>query len=121
MTVSDWNWALAIVGTVASIAGVIFSWMAWVQAAKAKDAAREAVAAGRIRNLSRSFSRWAVDSRDLLTAVRDLQFDNAQRAATDLLGDLSHNKGWQTQSRQSAASVEEVVRLLDFVDNYSER
>ena len=34
-----WSWALAITGTLASLAGVVFSWMAWVQAGRAKDAA----------------------------------------------------------------------------------
>jgi hypothetical protein len=50
--------------------------------------------------------------------VRNLHFADAQRAATDLLGALSHNKGWQLELRQNAAGVEEVVRLLDFVNNY---
>jgi hypothetical protein len=103
---------------VASVAGVVFSCLAWVQAAKAKDAAREAVVAVRIRNLSRSFSQWSRDARDLLRDVRNLHFADAQRAATDLLGALSHNKGWQLELRQNAAGVEEVVRLLDFVNNY---
>jgi hypothetical protein len=118
MTASDWNWLLTISGTVASVAGVVFSCLAWRQAAKAKDAAREAVAAVRIRSLSHSFSRWAVDARDLLGAMRDLQFADAQRAATELLGALSHNRGWLTELRQSTVGIEEVVRLLDFVNNY---
>ena len=42
MTASAWNWILAIVGTLASIAGVVFSWKAWVQASGAKKAAEEA-------------------------------------------------------------------------------
>jgi len=92
--------------------------MAWVQAGKAKDAAREAVAAVSIRNLSRSLSQWARDAKDLLKAVRNLHFTDAQRAATDLLGALSHRKGWQIELRQSAVELDEVVRLLDFVNNY---
>lgn len=100
------------------MAGVVFSCMAWVQAGKAKDAAREAVAAVRIRNLSRSLAQWARDAKDLLRAVRNLHFADAQRAATDLLGALSHRKGWQIELRQSAAELDEVVRLLDFVNNY---
>lgn len=118
MTASAWNWRLTIVGAVASAAGVVFSWMAWVQAAKAKGAAREAVAAIRIHDLSHSFSRWAVDARDLLKAVRELHFENAQRAATDLLGALSHIKGKLAALRQNTAHVEDILRLLDFVNNY---
>jgi hypothetical protein len=118
MTASDWNWALAIVGTIASVTGVVFSWLAWVQATKAKDAAREAVTAVRIRNLSHSFSRWAADAKDLLRAVREARFAEAQRAATDLLGVLSHNRGWLAGLRLDTARMDEILRLLDFVNNY---
>jgi hypothetical protein len=54
----------------------------------------------------------------LLKAVRELHFKDAQWAATDLLGALSHNKGWQSELRPSAADAEEIVMLLDFVNNY---
>jgi hypothetical protein len=120
MTPGAWNWLLTIVGTIASIAGVVFSWMAWVQAAKAKEAAREAADAVRTRNLSHDFSRWSRNAQELLQAVRELRFENAQRAATDLLGVLAHNKGWQTGFRKavSFAEVDEVIRLLNLVNTY---
>src|SRR5436305_135566 len=94
MSAAAWGWLL--VGTVASIAGVVFSWLAWTEAAKAKRAAQEAADAVRIRNLAHSFSKWSVDARDLLNAVRDLEFGTARRAATTLFGELSHSKAWQT-------------------------
>lgn len=118
MTAAAWGWLLAIVGTVASVAGVVFSWLAWKEAAKAKRAAIEAADAVRARNLAHSFSRWAVDARDLLRAVRESHFDNAQRAAIDLLGALSHNKGWQAGLQRQDAAVEEIVRMLSLVNVY---
>ncbi len=120
MSSTAWNWLLAIVGTVASIAGVVFSWLAWVQAGKAKDAAREAADAVRTRNLSHDFSRWSVIARELLQAVREMHLENAQRAATDLLGVLAHNKGWQAglKGEASAVKVDEVIRLLALVNTY---
>ena len=118
MTSTAWSWSLAIVGTVASIAGVVFSWMAWVQAGKAKDAAREASNAVRTRNLAHSLAGWAVIAKELLAAVRNLQFEDARRSATELLGVLSHTKGSRTGLRGSTGDIEEVVRILDFVNNY---
>jgi len=120
MSSTAWSWLLAIVGTLASLAGVVFSWMAWVQAAKAKDAAREAADAVRTRSLSHDFSRWSLNAQDLLQAVRELRFENAQRAATDLLGILAHNKGWQAGLKRdaSAAKLDEVIRLLTLVNTY---
>jgi len=120
MTASAWNWLLTIAGTVASIAGVVFSWLAWVQAGKAKEAAREAADVVRARILSHEFSRWSVDARELLLAVRELRFENAQRAATDLLGVLAHNRGWQAGLKReaSAVKVDEVIRLLNLVNTY---
>ncbi len=117
---TTWGWILAIIGTVASIAGVVFSWMAWVQAAKAKYAAREAAEAVRVRNLSHDFSRWSANAQELLQAVRDLRFGNAQRAATDLLGVLAHNRGWQSGLERNvyAARLDEVIRLLKLVNTY---
>lgn len=117
---TTWGWLLAIVGTLASIAGVAFSWLAWVQAMKAKQAAREAAEAVRARNLSHEFSQFCADARELLQAVRELRFENAQRAATGLLGVLAHNRGWQTGLKQaaSAAEVDEIIRLLNLVNTY---
>jgi hypothetical protein len=120
MSSTTWSWLLAIIGALASIAGVVFSWMAWVQAGKAKEAAREAADAVRTRNLSHDFSRWSQNAQELLQAVRELRFENAQRAATDLLGVLAHNKGWQAGLKREAPAVkvEEVIRLLTLVNTY---
>jgi DNA polymerase I-like protein with 3'-5' exonuclease and polymerase domains len=89
MSPSDWNWLLAIAGTVASIAGVVFSWMAWVQATKAKDAAREAAAAVRKRNTAQEFLRLAGDAKEFLAAVRQERAENAISTANNLLHALS--------------------------------
>lgn len=104
----------------ASVAGVVFSWMAWVQAGKAKEAAREAAEAVRTRNLSHDFSRWSLNAQELLQAVRELRFENAQRAATELLGVLAHNKGWLAGLNRapSAVRLDEVIRLLTLVNTY---
>lgn len=120
MSSTAWSWLLAIVGTVASLAGVVFSVLAWVQAAKAKEAAREAADAVRTRNFSHDFSRWSRNAQELLQAVRELRFENAQRAATDLLGVLAHNKGWQAGLKRETftVKVDEVIRLLTLVNTY---
>jgi hypothetical protein len=118
MTASAWNWVLAIVGTVTSIAGVVFSVLAWIQAKGARKAAREAAAAVRIRNLSHNFSQWSADAQELLQSVRDLRFESAQRSATDLLGVLAHNKGWRAGLRNEAqaAGLTEAFRLVSLVN-----
>ncbi len=118
MSAAAWGWLLAIVGTLASVAGVVFSWLAWIEAGKAKVAAREAANAVRIRNLAHDFTGWAVDARDLLKAVRESEFGSAQGAAIRLLGALSHSKGWLTGLIPEASAVEEVVRLLNLVNTY---
>jgi hypothetical protein len=88
MTASAWNWILAIVGTVASIAGVVFSWMAWVQAKGAKRAAEEATRAVRIRETADEFSRLAVDAKNLLAAVQAKEREKAIEAANNLAHSL---------------------------------
>lgn len=120
MTASAWNWLLTISGTVASVAGVVFSCLAWVQAKGAKKAAEEAATSVRVRNLSHSFTQWSVDARELLQSVRDLRFENAQRSATDLLGALAHNKGWQAGLRNETqpTGLNEVIRLVGLVNEY---
>ena len=75
---------MAIVGTVASIAGVVFSWMAWVQAKGAKLAAEEAAKAVRARETEYEFSRLALDARELLAAVQGRRKDKAIEAANHL-------------------------------------
>jgi hypothetical protein len=100
-----WNWIGSNIGTTASVVGVVFSCLAWVQAGKAKDAAQEAGNAVRTGNLAHSFSEWAVYARDLLASVRDLHFERAQKAATGLLGALSRNKVWQAGLQRQDATV----------------
>lgn len=113
-----WNWIGSNIGTTASVVGVVFSCLAWVQAGKAKDAAQEAGNAVRTGNLAHSFSEWAVYARDLLASVRDLHFESAQKAATGLLGALSRNKVWQAGLQRQDATVEEIVRMLNLVNTY---
>jgi hypothetical protein len=84
MTAGDWNWLLAISGTIASIAGVVFSWMAWVQAKGAKKAAEEARNAVKAKDTSHEFAKLAADAKDLLAAVQGRQKDKAIAAADDL-------------------------------------
>jgi hypothetical protein len=117
MTSIDW---ISLVGTAASLAGLFVSWRAWAQAKHAKEAAREAANAIRMRATSHSFTRWCADAQGLLQAVRERRFENAQRAATDLLGVLAHNKGWQAGLKRDALAVrvEEVIRLLTLVNTY---
>jgi len=85
MTASAWNWILAIVGSVASIAGVVFSWMAWVQASGAKKAAEEEADAVRTRETANEFLRLAADANGLVASV---QARDRERAigATDMSG-----------------------------------
>jgi hypothetical protein len=118
MISSAFEQALSDSGSVASFLGLITSGFAWAAATSAKNAAKGAADAVRVRNLSHSFSRWAVDARDLLRAVREKQFENAQRAGIDLLGALSHNQGMQAGLHNEAAGLGEVVRLLNLVNTY---
>jgi hypothetical protein len=84
MTASAWNWLLAISGTLASIAGVVFSWMAWVQAKGAKKAAEEAAKTVRTRETADEFLRLAVDAKSLLEAVQAREKEKAIDAANNL-------------------------------------
>ena len=84
MTASVWNWLLTISGTVASLAGVVFSCMAWVQAKGAKVAAEEAARTVRARETEYEFSRLADDARELLAAVEGRQQEKAIEAANHL-------------------------------------
>lgn len=88
MTASDWNWWLTITGTFASIAGVIFSWMAWVQAKGAKKAAEEAARTVRARETEYEFSKLADDAKELLAAVQGKQNEKAIESANRLAHSL---------------------------------
>ena len=84
MTAVFWNWALAIIGTLASIAGVVFSWLAWRQAKGAKRAAEDATNAVKSKDTAHEFNKLATDAKDLLAAVQERQKDRAIAAADDL-------------------------------------
>jgi hypothetical protein len=84
MTASAWNWLLTIVGTVASIAGVVFSWMAWVQATGAKKAAEEAANAVRMREKADEFLRLAADANGLVASVQARDRERAISGANNL-------------------------------------
>jgi hypothetical protein len=89
MTPTAWSWLLAIVGTLASIAGVVFSWMAWVQAAKAKDAAKEAAAAVKKRSVAQELLRLAGDAKEFLAAVQQRRAENAVSSANGIAHGLA--------------------------------
>jgi len=85
MSANDWNWLLAIVGTVASIAGLVFSGLAWIQAKGAKKAAEEAARAVRAKETAYDFTKMAADAKSLLESVQNKHKDKAIIAATDLI------------------------------------
>ena len=89
MSAAVWGWLLAIVGTVASVAGVVFSWLAWVQAAKAKDAAREATEAVRKRSTAQDALRLAGDAKEFLSAVQQSRAEGAISFANGLIQGLT--------------------------------
>jgi phosphoribosyl-ATP pyrophosphohydrolase len=89
MTASIWNWVLAIVGTVASTAGFVFSWMAWVQAKGAKKAANEAARSVKSKDAAYEFAKLAEDAKELLAAVQYQRADRAIEAVNDLVHLLS--------------------------------
>lgn len=85
MTAIAWNWLLAIVGTLASVAGVVFSAMAWRQATKAKDAAREAADGIHKRNTAQEALRLAGEAKAFLAAVQQNRAENASSTGTSLV------------------------------------
>ena len=84
MTSGAWNWFLTITGTIASIAGVVFSLMAWIQAKGAKKAAEEATRTVRIRETADEFQRLAADAKALMAAVQAKEMERAIEAANNL-------------------------------------
>jgi hypothetical protein len=84
MTANDWNWFLAIAGTVASAVGVVFSWLAWVQAKGAKLAAEEAARTVRTRESADEFLRLASDAKVLMAAVQAKEMEKAIDSANNL-------------------------------------
>jgi hypothetical protein len=84
MTAAAWNWSLTIAGTIASVAGVVFSWMAWVQAKGAKLAAQEAAKSVRMRETADEFLRLAADAKGLVASVQGRDTNRAIEAANNL-------------------------------------
>lgn len=117
MTASAWNWFLAISGTVASMAGVVFSLMAWVQAKGAKKAAEEAANTVRARETEYEFSRLALDARELLAAVQGRQKEKAIEAANHLSHLLMIAGGHRAAFLPEGFSTELCVENLRKISN----
>jgi hypothetical protein len=117
MSASAWIWLLTIVGTIASVAGVVFSCMAWVQAKGAKRAAEEARDVVKARETAHEFADLASDSKELLAAVRDGQSQRAAKAATDLVHDLSILKERRSSylSKKSVHKINAIIDVLNLV------
>jgi hypothetical protein len=118
MTSSDWNWVLTIAGTVASIAGVVFSWMAWVQAKGAKKAAKEAAHAVKSKDTAHEFAKLAADAKDLLAAVQDQRADRAIEAVNDLVHRLSVALARREEFLPRDAELKEAIKQLSAVSGY---
>jgi len=119
MTASAWNWLWTIVGTMASIAGVVFSCMAWVQAKGAKRAAEEAARTVRARETEYEFSRLAVDARELLAAVQGKQKEKAIEASNHLSHLLivagSHRAAYLPEGFPTELCVENLRKVSTFL------
>ena len=117
MTASSWNWFLTIVGTVASVMGVVISWLAWVQAKGAKKAAEEAARAVRARDTAFEFSRMAADAKGLLEAVQTRQKDKAIIAATDLIHLLAFARDRRANYLPSGFRIDLSIEHLQIISN----
>jgi hypothetical protein len=115
MTASDWNWALAIVGTVASIAGVVFSWMAWIQAAKAKRAVEDAARMMRKREVAYEVSRLARDAMDFLGSVQQRRGEIAVFASNNLAHALSTVRSWKIAQGADADKLKVCISDIEGV------
>jgi hypothetical protein len=115
MTASDWNWLLAIVGTVASIAGVVFSLMAWIQAKGAKLAAKEASVMIRNRSAAYEVSRLARDAKDFLESVQQRRGEIAVFASNNLVHALSSIRSWKITQREDADRLTVCVKDIEGV------
>jgi DNA-binding TFAR19-related protein (PDSD5 family) len=113
MTASAWNWILAIVGTLASIAGVVFSWKAWVQASGAKKAAEEARNAVRRREAAYEGSRLARDAKDFLESVQQNRGEVAIAASNNLAHALSMIRSWRIEHPADSDKLKTCVRDIE--------
>lgn len=118
MTASAWNWILAIVGTVASLAGVVFSVLAWVQAKGAKKAAEEAARSVKSKETAHEFAKLAADAKDLLAAVQDQRADRAVEAVNDLVHLLSVALARRVDFLPVDAELKVAIKQLSAVSEY---
>lgn len=117
MSASDWNWLLTIVGVIASIAGVIFSWLAWEQAKGAKKAAEEAAGAVRTKETAYDFSRMASDAKGFLEAVQTRQKEKAIIDATNLIHLLAFAKDRRASYLPSGFRIDLSIEHLQIISN----
>lgn len=115
MTANDWNSVWTIAGTAASILGVVFSLMAWIQAAKAKDAARDAARAIRKRETAYEVSRLARDAKDFLESVQQRRREIAIFASNNLVHALSTIRSWKIAQRADADKLKVCVNDIEGV------
>lgn len=109
---------MAIVGTIASMAGVVFSGMAWVQAKGAKQAAEEASEAVKTRDTAHEFAKLATDAKDLLTAVQERRIDRAVEGANDLahLLKIAVERRWEFLA--DSQELQSTLKQLQNVSRY---
>jgi len=108
---------LTIVGTVASIAGVVFSWRAWRQAKAAKEAAIDAAAAARTQETAHEFSKLAADAKELLSAVQDGRTERAIAAANELVHVLTIARSRRSAYLPANTELELRIKNLRLVSN----
>jgi len=118
MTASAWNWFLDISGTVASLAGVVFSWMAWVQATGAKKAAEEAARSVKSKDTAHEFAKLAADAKDLLAAVQNQRADRAIEAVNDLVHQLSVALSRREEFLPGDSELKLAIKQLSAVSGY---
>jgi len=115
MTPGAWGWLLTIAGTIASIAGVVFSLMAWVQAKGARKAAEEAVRMVRMRETADEFLRLAADANNLVASVQVRNTERAIEAANNLVHLLmiasSHRASYLPEGFSLDLSVENLRKV----------
>lgn len=109
----DWSWWLTIVGTVASIAGVVFSWMAWWQAKGAKTAAEEAAMNVRRRDRAYEVSQLARDAKDFVESIHSKREEVSVHVANRLMGALSAFRTRATESTAESRKISNCVKLLE--------
>ncbi len=118
MNPNTWAWFLAIIGTVASVAGVVFSWMAWAQAKGAKQAATEAARIAKTRDAVHEFAKLAADAKDLLAAVQDQRVERAIEAVNDLVHHLSVALSRRSEFLTNNVELKEAIKQLSSVSSY---